>query len=390
MANLTSTRISRGVRGRDVGRYSALLSRTWPRGRSINRASRGGCAIGRRLEELVSEAGAIAYIAYTTDTASEAKEAAQLRFSSEIEPQMHEQHVGLSKRLLDLGYEPADTETLLRSFRNQLAIFREENVPLVGDEERLNTQYNKITGGMTVQWEGEEIPLPRLAPLSCSARIATCASGHGGSAPSRISTSTTPLPTFSTSNTRSGSRWRRTPGSPTTGTTCTRRRIASTTRRRISSASTPPSSRPSCPPWRGGWSGGGADGPRHLPPVGHRGRPRRAARRSSRSRTSSTLIGQAETIFERVDPTLGGYFTTMANEHLLDLDSRKGKAPGGYCIDYAVPQAAVHLHECGRRRGRCRYAAARGGARLPCLRDAATSPSTGSATPARRWRRSPR
>ncbi|MCA1669846.1 MAG: M3 family metallopeptidase [Thermomicrobia bacterium] len=24
----------------------------------------------------------------------------------------------------------------------------------------------------------------------------------------------------------------------------------------------------------------------------------------------------------------------MANEHLLDLDSRKGKAPGGYCIDY--------------------------------------------------------
>src|SRR6185437_9272665 len=47
-----------------------------------------------------------------------------------------------------------------------------------------------------------------------------------------------------------------------------------------------------------------------------------------------TLIGQAETIFDRVDPTLGGYFKTMAGEHLLDLDSRKGKAPGGYCIDY--------------------------------------------------------
>jgi oligoendopeptidase F len=47
-----------------------------------------------------------------------------------------------------------------------------------------------------------------------------------------------------------------------------------------------------------------------------------------------TLIGQAEVIFDRVDPTLGGYFETMANEHLLDLDSRKGKAPGGYCIDY--------------------------------------------------------
>ena len=117
-----------------------------------------------RLEEMVAEASAIAYNAYTTDTASAAKEAAQTRFSSEIEPQMHEQHVGLSKRLLDLGYERAELATLLRSFRNQLEIFREENVPLVGDEERLNTQYNKITGGLTVVWEGEEIPLPRLQP----------------------------------------------------------------------------------------------------------------------------------------------------------------------------------------------------------------------------------
>ncbi len=77
-----------------------------------------------RLEEMVAEASAVAYVAYSTDTASAAKEAAQVRFSSEIEPQMHEQHVGLSKRLLDIGYERAELETLLRSFRNQLDIFR--------------------------------------------------------------------------------------------------------------------------------------------------------------------------------------------------------------------------------------------------------------------------
>src|SRR6476619_796965 len=49
-----------------------------------------------RLEEMVAEASALAYVAYSTDTTSEAKERAQVRFSSEIEPQMHEQHVGLS------------------------------------------------------------------------------------------------------------------------------------------------------------------------------------------------------------------------------------------------------------------------------------------------------
>ena len=46
------------------------------------------------------------------------------------------------------------------------------------------------------------------------------------------------------------------------------------------------------------------------------------------------LIGRAEDIFARVDPALGGYFTRMVEEHLLDLDSRKGKAPGGYCTSF--------------------------------------------------------
>ena len=36
-------------------------------------------------------------------------------------------------------------------------------------------------------------------------------------------------------------------------------------------------------------------------------------------------------MFDRVDPVLGGEFQTMIDERLLDLDSRKGKAPGGYC-----------------------------------------------------------
>jgi oligoendopeptidase F len=36
-------------------------------------------------------------------------------------------------------------------------------------------------------------------------------------------------------------------------------------------------------------------------------------------------------VFERVDPALGREFGTMIDERLLDLDSREGKAPGGYC-----------------------------------------------------------
>ncbi|HEV2108087.1 MAG TPA: M3 family oligoendopeptidase, partial [Thermomicrobiales bacterium] len=49
--------------------------------------------------------------------------------------------------------------------------------------------------------------------------------------------------------------------------------------------------------------------------------------------TVDELTSRAEAIFRRVDPVLGEYFATMRREDLLDLDSRKGKAPGGYCTD---------------------------------------------------------
>jgi oligoendopeptidase F len=43
------------------------------------------------------------------------------------------------------------------------------------------------------------------------------------------------------------------------------------------------------------------------------------------------LAGRARAVFDRVDPALGAQFGVMIDEDLLDLDSRAGKAPGGYC-----------------------------------------------------------
>lgn len=42
------------------------------------------------------------------------------------------------------------------------------------------------------------------------------------------------------------------------------------------------------------------------------------------------LAAGAQAIFERLDPRLGHEFATMRSLHLLDLENRKGKAPGGY------------------------------------------------------------
>jgi len=56
-------------------------------------------------------------------------------------------------------------------------------------------------------------------------------------------------------------------------------------------------------------------------------------------------------IFERVDPQLANHFEIMRRENLLDLENRKGKAPGGYCTDFPVSQRpfilmnAVGIHD---------------------------------------------
>ncbi len=42
------------------------------------------------------------------------------------------------------------------------------------------------------------------------------------------------------------------------------------------------------------------------------------------------MVTGAQTIFDRMDPTLSRYFQLMREQGLLDLENRKGKAPGGY------------------------------------------------------------
>jgi oligoendopeptidase F len=59
-----------------------------------------------RLDTLVGEAGTLAMIAYTANTADEVAERAYLRFSMEIFPLLEEQQVRLARRLVELGGPP--------------------------------------------------------------------------------------------------------------------------------------------------------------------------------------------------------------------------------------------------------------------------------------------
>ncbi len=121
-----------------------------------------------RFESLLSEASALASFAYSCDTSDPDREAAQLRFGTQISPRAHQQRIHLQERLVELGYTRAGLETMIQRFQNQMSLFNEANVPLFSELSELGTRWAKVNGAMTVEWEGEEKTPSQLLPFLLS------------------------------------------------------------------------------------------------------------------------------------------------------------------------------------------------------------------------------
>ncbi|MBI3841152.1 MAG: M3 family oligoendopeptidase [Thaumarchaeota archaeon] len=61
------------------------------------------------------------------------------------------------------------------------------------------------------------------------------------------------------------------------------------------------------------------------------------------------LVSGCAKVARAVDPQLGGYFSKMSELRLLDLDSRKGKAPGGYQEDLSEARLPFIFMNAARR-----------------------------------------
>ena len=63
---------------------------------------------------------------------------------------------------------------------------------------------------------------------------------------------------------------------------------------------------------------------------------------------ASELESKTASIFQQMDPQLGAYFESMRKDGMLDLENRKGKAPGAYCTDYtAIRKPFVFMNAVG-------------------------------------------
>jgi len=121
-----------------------------------------------RLSALVWEAGTMINITKSLDTADEAAEQAFLDFVNDVQPQAVVADQALKVRFLALNPEEKDLDDLalvIRDMRNLADLFREKNVPLQTELAKLGNEYDKITGAMTAEWEGEVKNLSQLEVL---------------------------------------------------------------------------------------------------------------------------------------------------------------------------------------------------------------------------------
>lgn len=117
------------------------------------------------LDTSLMEAASVANVAVSCDSQNSEKEALHLRFSSEILPKRGKIGNELLVKFIDSGYAPEELHTVLRRAKTDRDIFREENVPLAQELSKLNNAYNKAAGSMTVAWDGKDVPLSRLNPF---------------------------------------------------------------------------------------------------------------------------------------------------------------------------------------------------------------------------------
>ena len=119
------------------------------------------------LESMLSEDMGWRYIRMTCDTQNEESTKAFQYYVSEIDPKIAPYDHELNKKLMHSPYvnalEKDKYRIYLRGVERALEIFREENIPLNTEISTKQQQYAAITGAMTVTLDGEEMTLQRAA-----------------------------------------------------------------------------------------------------------------------------------------------------------------------------------------------------------------------------------
>lgn len=286
------------------------------------------------VQSIAMEEGTSRNIRMTCHTDNEAYKSAFFEFVEKIQPRLKEANFNLCKKFHALpdfkGKLGVDFKEIADQFSNQIDLFLPENLPLEEEVERLSQNYQELTGGWTVRFNDAERTMPEMSVYLQSTERAERETAWRAMADRRIQDSAKLdqlyfkllekrqriAQNLKLANYRDyvfkRNRREYTPDdcfefheSVINALVPTIKRIRSERQRKMGLKELKPWDL-SCDPL----------GREPLKPFSD----------------AERLQNGVEEIFERVDPRLKDYFHSIRSYQ--DLDSRKGKAPGGYQATY--------------------------------------------------------
>jgi oligoendopeptidase F len=294
------------------------------------------------LEACIMEEGGWRYIRMTCDTSDAQHLKAYEEFITHLEPEVQRASDALNKHINAVPLlEEIDRpgyDILRRNLQKEIRIFREENVPLFTGLKDLSKQYNAISGAMTVEIDGEELTLQQAGALLESTDRARRADAYSKISHRRLQdresldvlfdkmvslrhhvAANAGFDNYRDYMFTAMGRFDYTPSdcfafheSVRTAVVPLAEELARHRRDALGLDHLKP------------WDK--AVDPTGKPPL----RP---------FRDSAHLLESTITCFDRVHPLMGETLRLMQSRGHLDLDSRKGKAPGGY--NYPLPESGL-------------------------------------------------
>jgi oligoendopeptidase F len=314
------------------------------------------------ISQRFSESYSRLHVATTLNTTDAEAEQRYHAFIGNVVPAIEAADQKLKLKLLLSQLQPIGFEIPLRNMRAEADLFRAENLPLLTENRKLGSEYNKIIGAQSIQWNGEEITLQQVRPIIQNSDRATREKAWRAAADRQLASRSAinelwvklmnvrgqipranGLPNFLEYKWRELLRFDYSPAD------------SETFQRAIESVAVPAATRiynkmrdrldaKTLRPW---------DLDLDLYPISYP---------PLKPYTSiDELLDKPSAIFHHVDPQLGEYYDIMRREQLIDPSNYKGKAPGAYCTEYTVQKrpfvflnsvgvrddVRTLLHECG-------------------------------------------
>ena len=303
------------------------------------------------LDSVVSEQRSLRYVNYSRQTDNDEYEKAYTEYIEVLEPKLKLANFKLLKKFvvaLQRRNLPEEYRMTVKRRTNEVEIFREENVELEKKDAALGQEYQRLMGAMTVKYKGEERTLQQmikfeeqtdrnvrkeaweLSNARASKDSSTIESIYGKMVVIRHEVAVNAgFANYRDYIFRKKERFDYTPDD------CIRFHSAVEEyfvplSREIDGERKEKLSLDELRPWDLRVD---IDGRPPLAPF----------------QTSSELVEGCSQIIKQLDPQLHAFFRKMADLDLLDLQSRKGKAPGGFQEDFSeVKLPFIFMNAAGR------------------------------------------